>query len=137
MGATLSARAGAYGVAQNAEINVTPFVDVMLVLLIIFMVAIPASTVSVKVDLPTAVAGDAGARPVIVTLARDGGVYVGDRRTTLAGLPDLVKASIGAPAGQRIHLRADKGVTYGTLMAVMNSLRAGGYDKVGLVGEEL
>jgi TonB system transport protein ExbD (group 1) len=138
MGAALTARGGRWTVPQNADINVTPFVDVMLVLLIIFMVALPVATVSVKVDLPTAAAGQQAQPPVIVSLTLDGSIFVGDRRTSLADLPSAAAAALGPGDKRRpIHLRADKGVSYGELMKVMNRLRLEGYDKIGLVGEEL
>ena len=137
MGAALSARNDTWNIRQNAEINVTPFVDVMLVLLIIFMVALPVSTVSVKVDLPPAQSSDRTTPPVIVSLTLGGQVYVGDRATTMADLPDAAAAALGPqPTTRRIYLRADEGVRYGVLMAVMNRLRERGYDKVALVGEE-
>jgi biopolymer transport protein ExbD/biopolymer transport protein TolR len=136
--ASISSQSSAWTIRQNAEINVTPFVDVMLVLLIIFMVALPVSTVSVKVDLPQAQASPTPAQaPVIVTLTLAGNVYVGERATTLEELADVVAAGAGPrPTEQRIYLRADEGVRYGALMGVMNRLRAHGFDKVGLVGEE-
>ena len=138
MGAALSARHDAWNIRQNADINVTPFVDVMLVLLIIFMVALPVSTVAVKVDLPQAQAAPENSQPpLIVSLTLEGRVYVGDRPTTLADLPATATAALGpSPTAQRIYLRADEGVRYGALMGVMNRLRAHGFDKVGLVGEE-
>jgi len=136
--ASISSQSSAWTIRQNAEINVTPFVDVMLVLLIIFMVALPVSTVSVKVDLPQAQASPTPPQtPVIVTLTLAGQVYVGERATTLEELPAVVAAGAGArPTEQRIYLRADEDVSYGALMGVMNRLRAHGFDKVGLVGEE-
>ena len=139
MAAALSAHTQAWNIRQNAEINVTPFVDVMLVLLIIFMVALPVSTVSVKVDLPqTEASPDRVVPPVIVSLALDGGVYVGDRPTSLADLPGIAAAALGPrPTEQRIYLRADKGVSYGALMAVMNRLHASGFDRVALMSEQL
>jgi biopolymer transport protein ExbD len=95
--------------------------------------------VSVKVDLPPAVASqEPTAPPVIVSLTLSGAVYVGDRATTLAGLPAAAASALGDnPTAQRIYLRADKGVRYGALMAVMNVLRGSGYDKIALVGEAL
>ena len=137
MAASLSATSNsAWNIRQNAEINVTPFVDVMLVLLIIFMVALPVSTVSVNVDLPQSNASAPPSQPVIVTLTLDGRVYVGDRATTLAELPAAASTALGPNASaQRIYLRADEGVRYGALRGVMNRLRAHGLDKVGLVGE--
>ena len=140
MAATMSARsAAAWNIPQNAEINVTPFVDVMLVLLIIFMVALPVATVSVNVDLPQAQAAPSSLQPpVIVSLTLSGEVFVGDRATTLAALPDVVTAALGPnPRAQRVYLRADEGVRYGALMGVMNRLRAHGLERVALVGEQV
>ncbi|MBU1376987.1 MAG: biopolymer transporter ExbD [Alphaproteobacteria bacterium] len=138
MAASISSQSSAWTIQQNADINVTPFVDVMLVLLIIFMVALPVSTVSVKVDLPQAQAAAMTAQaPVIVTLTLAGRVYVGEKPVSLEDLPARVAAGAGAnPTEQRIYLRADEGVRYGALMGVMNRLRANGFAKVGLVGEE-
>jgi len=140
MGASLSnASAGAWNIRQNADINVTPFVDVMLVLLIIFMVALPVSTVSVKVDLPTAQAApQTTATPIVVSLTLDGRMYVGEQATTLEGLAATVAALAGSASdAPRINLRADEGVRYRDLMIVMNRLRVAGYDKVALIGEDL
>jgi biopolymer transport protein ExbD len=138
MAMALSNRSSPWNIPQNADINVTPFVDVMLVLLIIFMVALPVATVSVKVDLPRAEASPIKQTPpVVVSLTLSGQLFVGDRGATMEGLPAVVAAALGPqPQAQRIYLRADKGVTYGALMAVMNRLRAYGFDKVGLVGED-
>jgi biopolymer transport protein ExbD len=139
MAAALSAHASRWTIASNADINVTPFVDVMLVLLIIFMVAIPVSTVSVKVDLPQAQAAPPTAQPpLVVSLTLGGRVYVGDKPTTVAELPALVAATLGqGSAERRIYIRADEGVSYGALMAMMNQLRVHGFDKVALVGEDI
>jgi biopolymer transport protein ExbD len=138
MAASISSHSSAWTIRQNADINVTPFVDVMLVLLIIFMVALPVSTVSVKVDLPQAQAAPTPAQaPVIVSLTLAGRVYVGERPVSLEDLPAVVAAGAGArPTEQRIYLRADEDVSYGALMGVMNRLRANGFEKVGLIGEE-
>jgi len=140
MAARLSAPGGAFAIPQNAEINVTPFVDVMLVLLIIFMVAIPAATVSVKVDLPQAAASaEPTLPPTYVSLQQDGGLYIGDTPTTLAALPtDLARTLASAhPRAERIYIRADAGVRYGAFMTVMNTLKADGYERVALVSEAL
>jgi biopolymer transport protein ExbD len=138
MAASLSAHASPWTIPQNADINVTPFVDVMLVLLIIFMVALPVSTVSVKVDLPQAQAAPQTTQPpLVVSLTLAGRVYVGEQATTLADLPSAAAAALGPdPTAQRIYLRADEGVSYGAFMRVMNRLRASGFDRVALVGEE-
>jgi len=122
----------------NGEINVTPFIDVMLVLLIIFMVAAPLATVDVRVDLPVADAENAPRpdEPVFVTIEADGRLTVNDRETPLAALGREVLRVSEADLEQRIFLRADKAISYDTLMQAMNALRASGYLRVALVGAE-
>ena len=120
------------------DINVTPFIDVMLVLLIIFMVAAPLSTVDVPVDLPssTAVPQKKPDKPLYVTIAADLAVAVGE---TPIKRVDLVHAldGMGNPdKDRRIFLRADRTVPYGELMDVLETLRGGGYLKVALVALE-
>ena len=146
MAAKLATAAGRrWGPSQNAEINVTPFVDVMLVLLIIFMVAAPMATVSVAVDLPTSQAPPREQPPklMIVSLQKTGAVFIGERATTverLAGeLPTAMRQSgIDGPAQmQRIVVRADAEVRYEQFMGVMNALQAGGFYKVDLMTEKL
>jgi biopolymer transport protein ExbD len=137
---------GRFSLGQNSDINVTPFVDVMLVLLIIFMVAIPAATVSIKLDLPPAVPPPPGTKvkePVLINLQNGGGIYIGDRGTTLDTLiPDLTvrlnqeDPAIPAPE-QRVYIRADKQVRYGDFMAVMNTLQGNGFYQVALINEEI
>jgi biopolymer transport protein ExbD len=118
------------------EINVTPFIDVMLVLLIIFMIAAPLATVDVAVNLPTATAErqQRPDKPIFLTVRADLSLLVGDEaasRDTLAAALDRLS---GGDREQRVFLRADKAVAYGDLMGVMNALRAAGYLKVALVG---
>lgn len=122
----------------NGEINVTPFIDVMLVLLIIFMVAAPLATVDVRVDLPVANAESAPRpdEPVFVTIEADGRLTVNDLDTPVADLGAEVLRITGEDREQRIFLRADKSVEYEHLMQAMNSLRASGYLRVALVGAE-
>lgn len=122
----------------NGEINVTPFIDVMLVLLIIFMVAAPLATVDVRVDLPVANAESAPRpdEPVFVTIEADGRLTVNDLETPVADLGAEVLRITGEDREQRIFLRADKSVEYEHLMQAMNSLRASGYLRVALVGAE-
>jgi TonB system transport protein ExbD (group 1) len=122
----------------NAEINVTPFVDVMLVLLVIFMIAAPLATVTVPVDLPqnTAAPTPPPAAPVTVTVQADGTVYVGATKTTMNNLIPALLAATRQNLDTRILLRGDKHLQYGQLMDVMNDLSNGGYSKVGLIAEQ-
>ena len=122
----------------NAEINVTPFIDVMLVLLIIFMVAAPLATVDVKVDLPVsnAQAAPKPDQPVYLSIQADGRMLVNETEVTAASLPHAIATSTGGDREQRVFLRADKSVTYDTIMAGMNALRSAGYLHVALVGAE-
>ena len=122
--------------SENSEINVTPFIDVTLVLLIIFMVAAPLSTVDIPVELPVAVA-DAPERPgdpVFVTITEDLSLSVGETATTHDRLYIDVGIATLQKRDTRIYIRADKSVPYGEFMRVMNILRADGFLKVGLVG---
>ena len=122
--------------AINHEINVTPFIDVMLVLLIIFMVAAPLATVDLGVDLPASTATPAPRpdAPVFVTLKPDLAVAVGDDVIAREALAQTLSAATKGNKDERIFLRADKTVSYGDLMALMNLLRDAGYLKVALVG---
>ncbi|MBA86171.1 biopolymer transporter ExbD [Thalassobius sp. S69A] len=135
MGARLGSDSGD-DLAENAEINITPFIDVMLVLLIIFMVAAPLSTVDIPVELPVAVAEapQRPSEPVFITLAEDLTLSVGEAQTDLSGLILEVGIATQLNREERLYIRADKSVPYGELIAVMNVLRAEGYLKVGLVG---
>ena len=123
---------------ELSEINVTPFIDVILVLLIIFMVAAPLSTVDIAVDLPVSNAQPQPRpnEPVYVTLREDLTVNVGDAPIAREGLgPELDRAT-GGDHEARIFLRADEAVDYGELMRVMDLLRTAGYLKIALVGLE-
>lgn len=141
MGAQLSGGGGGrYSVKANAEINVTPFVDVMLVLLIIFMVAAPLASVSIKVALPTAVAKPSATppKPVYLTIRKDGSIFIGDFSTDLDTLPADLKKAVGTrdPARERIYIRADKETEYGDFLGLMNKLQDNGFYSVALVGED-
>ena len=142
MAAKLSSGGGGrYQEEQNAEINVTPFVDVMLVLLIIFMVAAPLASVTVKVALPPAVAppGPTPPKPVYISIQPGGNVFIGDFRTDLSSLGDDLRRAIGNkrdPGKERIFIRADQDVLYGDFMGVMNMLQDNGFYSVALVGED-
>ena len=120
------------------EINVTPFIDVMLVLLIIFMVAAPLATVDVDVDLPVASADPAPRpeSPVYLSIRAGGAMVVNETPVRAEALGQAIEAATGGDREQRIFLRADKTVPYGTIMEAMNGLRASGYLHIGLVGIE-
>jgi biopolymer transport protein ExbD len=141
MAAKLSGSGGGrYTVEANSEINVTPFVDIMLVLLIIFMVAAPLATVSVPVKLPRAVAPPAvnPPKPIFISIQNDGDVFVGDFKTSVGSLGEDLKSQIGtrSPDQERIFIRADQLTRYGDFMQVMNALQDNGFYSVALVGED-
>lgn len=118
------------------EINVTPFIDVMLVLLIIFMIAAPLATVDMAVDLPAAnaEASPQPEKPLVVTLKPDLAVMIGQQTVSRATLSTALDTASGGDKQQRVFLRADKNVSYGALMDLMNELRSAGYLHVALVG---
>jgi biopolymer transport protein ExbD len=124
--------------ADIHQINVTPFIDVMLVLLIIFMVAAPLATVDVAVNLPTS-AAEAQPRPPMpqfLTVKADLTLALGDQPVDRDALAGALDATTKGDHDARIFLRADKTVPYGNLMEVMNLLRGAGYLKIALVGLE-
>jgi biopolymer transport protein ExbD len=143
MGAKLSGPGSKAGtIEQNADINVTPFVDIMLVLLIIFMVAAPMATVSIRLDLPPAVPpppGTPNKDPVYVSIQEGGDLYIAERPTTIATLPQDVCSALAAPncREERVFVRAQAEVTYNQFMEVMNTLQANGFFKVGLLNEDI
>lgn len=120
-----------------AEINVTPMVDVMLVLLIVFMVAAPLLTVGVPIELPKTAAKslDAEQKPVTVSVTPDGVVYVDNQTVTLEQLVPTLE-SVGANADSRIYVRGDATANYGAVMRVMGLLSGAGYSKIGLITEQ-
>lgn len=126
------------GEAELSDINVTPFIDVMLVLLVIFMVAAPLSTVEVPVELPAAAGPAQGlpAEPILLTLGADLSLQLGAAGVGRADLAQALRRQSGGDTEQRIFLRADRGVDYGAVMEVMGLLREAGYLKVALVGLE-
>ena len=147
MGAKLGGGGGSrFDLGQNSDINVTPFVDVMLVLLIIFMVAIPAATVSIKLDLPPAIPPPPGTKvkePVLINIQNGGGIFIGEAPTSLDGLPADLSKKLAEddpslpPTQQRVYIRADKQVRYGDFMSVMNTLQGNGFYQVALINEEI
>jgi biopolymer transport protein ExbD len=123
---------------ELSEINVTPFIDVMLVLLIIFMVAAPLSTVDIAVDLPVSNAAQQPRpdKPVFLTVKSDVTLAIGDDPLARETLGQTLDVRTGNDREQRIFLRADRTVPYGELMKIMNLLRDAGYLRVALVGLE-
>src|SRR5690606_1505532 len=123
---------------QNAEMNITPFVDVMLVLLIIFMVAAPLATVDVPVDLPSnaSTANPPPAGLVYVSVQPGGNLFVQEEAVAFGDLTSLITTLTGGQTDTRMFLRGDQAVDYGTLMRVMNTLQKGGYTRISLVATE-
>ena len=121
-----------------SEINMVPFIDVVLVLLIIFMVAAPLATVDVPVDLPSANVQpqQRPKKPVYLTLKADGSLAIGDDTVSADALADVLTKATDGDKEERIFLRADKVVPYGSVMELMNELRGAGYLKIALVGLE-
>lgn len=141
MAAKLSGGGGdRFNVEQNSDINVTPFVDVMLVLLIIFMVAAPLASVSIEVNLPAAVAKATPnpPKPVYITIKETGQLYIGDNQTSIDEMGQDIVKGMGRrdPSKERIFIRADEKVRYGAFMEVMNTLQDNGFYSVALVGRD-
>lgn len=119
-----------------AEINITPFVDVMLVLLIIFMVAAPLMTVGVPVELPKTAAGalpSEAEEPLTITLTSDGRVMIQTTETDEAELVTKLRAIAAERDSTRVFLRADGAIAYARVVEIMGALNAGGFNNIGLV----
>lgn len=121
-----------------SEINVTPFVDVMLVLLVIFMVTAPMLTAGVKVDLPESAAGpvqDKDNKPIEISIRTNGDIFIGETQVTEAKLVSVLSNITDNDYGRRIFLRADKSLDYGTVMRLLGRVNGAGYGKVALISE--
>jgi biopolymer transport protein TolR len=118
-----------------SEINVTPFVDVMLVLLIIFMVTAPLLSAGVPVNLPEANAKPLAAEkdPVAVTVDSDGRVFIKETEVPLDELVSTLSDTVGGNLDQRIYIRGDRSVSYGAIMRVMGDINGAGFRNIGLV----
>ena len=138
MAGSLNAGAERDELEENHEINVTPFIDVMLVLLIIFMVAAPLSTADVAVDLPASNASPQPRpnEPIFLTVKQDLTLAFGNDPVARERLKQALDAKTRGKTDERVFVRADKTVDYGDLMEVMNLLRNAGYLKIALVGLE-
>ncbi len=134
----LHLKEGGDDLQENHEINVTPFIDVMLVLLIIFMVAAPLATVDVKVDLPaaSAIPQPRPDKPIYLSIKEDNRLFLDNDEVDAAQLGSALDKRTQADKDKTIFVRGDKGVDYAELMAVMDNLRSAGYLKIGLVGLE-
>ncbi len=143
MGAKLGGGGGSrYTVQQNSDINVTPFVDVMLVLLIIFMVSIPTATVSIKLDLPPASKAAAEIehkKPVFISVMGKDDIYIGANKTSIDTIANDLRAALQSndPYNERVLIRGDKDIEYGDFVKVLNTLQQNGWLKIGLINEDL
>ncbi|MEM9966306.1 MAG: biopolymer transporter ExbD [Asticcacaulis sp.] len=144
MGAKLGGGGGGrYNVEQNSDINVTPFVDIMLVLLIIFMVSAPMATVSIKLDLPPAIPNpeqqEQPKEPVFISIQGTDDIYIGTNKTSLATLAADLTVALDSPnpLDERVLVRGDADIEYNDFMSVLNVLQDNGFFKIGLINEDI
>ncbi len=121
----------------NSEMNLTPLIDVMVVLLIVFMISAPLMTVTVPVDLPEVGKGassDAD-EPLVISIDKENNVYLQDTKLQMSELIPKLQAVTAQKPDQRIYIRADQQLTYGTMMKVISEMTGAGFTKVSLVAE--
>lgn len=130
-------RGGRRKATTMVDINMTPFIDVMLVLLIVFMVAAPLMSVGVPVDLPQTVANPIQNpdEPLVITVNKEGRLYIGENELPEADLAPRLKAMLARRKDQTIFIRGDKGIVYGRVMEVMGRIAEAGFSKVSLIAE--
>ena len=141
MGANLNSRGGGRGRRGGshrpmADINVTPFVDIMLVLLIVFMVTAPLLTAGVPIDLPDSKAkaiSDEDSKPLEITLDREGQIFIGETEVKRERLIVMLSAMTNKDVERRIYIRADQALDYGDVMKVLGSINGAGFRKVALI----
>lgn len=128
---------GGDDLAENHDINVTPFIDVMLVLLIIFMVSAPLLTVGVPIELPQSQGKqlESNHEPLTISVSSNGDIFIGETKVALEEIAEKLKAIAKNGVDEQIFVRGDKGITYGQVMTVMGRISAGGFKKVSLVTE--
>lgn len=136
MNVSTGSRRGRRSYNTKAEMNLTPLIDVMVVLLIVFMISAPLMTVTVPVDLPSVGKGAAadGDDPLVISLDKDNNVYLNDQKVDIKDLIPRLQA-ISAQKEQRIFIRGDQSLSYGKIMEIMGQLTGAGFTKVGLVAE--
>lgn len=133
-----SARRRSRAYRPMAEINVTPFVDVMLVLLVVFMITAPLLTAGVKIDLPQSKAGeitDEDNKPLEVSVTEGGKIFIGETEVERERLITLLSAMTNNDPDRRIFIRADQGLSYGRVMDVLGALNKAGFRKVALLSK--
>lgn len=131
-------RSGGAGYRPMAEINVTPLVDVMLVLLIVFMVAAPLLTAGVAVDLPHSQAKplqQEDSRPIEITVDAKGLLFIGESAVEEGRLIPLLQAMTEGQSDRRIYIRGDQSLSYGKIMSIIGAMNAAGFNKVALISE--
>jgi biopolymer transport protein TolR len=121
----------------SGEVNVTPLVDVMMVLLIIFMISAPMMTAGVKINLPQSCAGAIAdeSEPLVISINRDSKIYLQETQTPLDGLTPRLQAITRNKLDTKIFIRADKDIEYGKVMEVMGMIAAAGFSKIALISE--